>query len=432
RFDRKLRIGIVFEILLESVRESGKRELLAADESDLRMALVGIVRRIKDALERDRWNRLDATDDVNRGVLGGAATADIGRIQRVGLVFVDGARGLALGNFRRVHRLRLHHLATVGIDLVVVERDVISVGGLPGERGGILRDYFFADLAVVRFRRIGSEAGIDFSVYRNSAGARDGSARASCVEGIGGGGVWRDGLAAAGLDLADAVDIGVDGFTSLPVQGCGLATIDIFIRNAEVAGGGRHGDLGAGESGLESRDILELFAALPIDRLLHILGQVHYRFLVGLDFHVTGPNCLALVSDRNVMSAGRQKQVLVPHPVVIHFVNVADEIVRRGSVGENSSAGVTLEQEVAKRTADRATLWIEFHIQWSGLSGLDVDVLGRDLVPVIDDHDRMLASREFYRVASVADCIAIHEDIGLFWGDLDLQLPVLREASRRR
>ncbi len=95
--NREFRIRIVFEILLESVRESGERKLLAADETDLRMPLVGIVGGIEHALERDRGNRLDAADDVNGGRLGGAAAANVRRIQIVGLVFVDGASRLALG-----------------------------------------------------------------------------------------------------------------------------------------------------------------------------------------------------------------------------------------------------------------------------------------------------------------------------------------------
>ena len=63
RFNRELRIGIVIQILLESVSESGKREPPAADQADSRIPLVRTARGIQTLLERDCRNRLDAPDD---------------------------------------------------------------------------------------------------------------------------------------------------------------------------------------------------------------------------------------------------------------------------------------------------------------------------------------------------------------------------------
>src|SRR5580700_3258352 len=116
RFDRKLRIAVVFEILLKPIGQCSEFQLLALYESNLWMLLVRVVGGIKDTLQDDRWYRLNRTGEVNRCCLRRASAADVCRRQRIGPVLVDRASGLTLWNFRDVLRLRLHSLAAVQIN----------------------------------------------------------------------------------------------------------------------------------------------------------------------------------------------------------------------------------------------------------------------------------------------------------------------------
>src|ERR1700726_3564127 len=115
RFDRKLRIAVVFEILLKPIGQCSEFQLLALYESNLWMLLVRIVGGIKDTLQDDRRYWLNRTGEVNRCCLRGASAADVCRRQRIGAVLIDRTSGLPLWNFGGVLRLRFHSLAAVQI-----------------------------------------------------------------------------------------------------------------------------------------------------------------------------------------------------------------------------------------------------------------------------------------------------------------------------
>src|SRR6202034_3056099 len=97
-FNRQLRIRIVLQVLLEAIRESRKRQLLAANEPDLGMLLVWIVRGVEHALQGDRRNRLNRTSNVHTRGLRGLSAADVGGVQSNSLGFVNRAWSSAVWN----------------------------------------------------------------------------------------------------------------------------------------------------------------------------------------------------------------------------------------------------------------------------------------------------------------------------------------------
>ena len=115
------------------------------------------------------------------------------------------------------------------------------------------------------------------------------------------------------------------------------------------------------------------------------------------------------------MCSGRQQQFLFPDPeVVIEFVHVADKISGSLSVRKNRGANVRSgDIDAAPRAGNLVAVWLQCHSEGRGFSGLDVYVLRRNFVPVINHHHRMFSCAQLDRVASVANGAAIHEHVCL-------------------
>src|ERR1700733_4803277 len=129
RFDGKLRIAVIFEILFKAIGQCGELQLLALHESNLWMALIWIVGGIKDALKDDRWYRLNCTGKVNLRCLRRASAADVRCRQGIGTVLVDRASRLPLWNLTDVLRFSLHSLTAVQIHFAErVETDGVGIG----------------------------------------------------------------------------------------------------------------------------------------------------------------------------------------------------------------------------------------------------------------------------------------------------------------
>ena len=166
--------------------------------------------------------------------------------------------GWPFRHLRSVGGFRLHSLRSAGLHIAARESRTLkshgaSVRSVPGERRGILRENFLADLAVFQFCGIGAQAGLHGGVDVDRAGALDAAAGTCGRVVIGGRGVRFNCLVSAGLHGADAADVGIHCIGAGPIQRGSLAAIDVRRRNVEVAGYRSDDHLGAGGSRLESR-----------------------------------------------------------------------------------------------------------------------------------------------------------------------------------
>ena len=120
--------------------------------------------------------------------------------------------------------------------------------------------------------------------------------------------------------------------------------------------------------------------------------------LIRLDVHIAFPDRLAHARHRQMVSAGRQNQILMPDGVVIELIHVANEISRLRAVREHR-ARVTLDDHKAARARDIGSVFLELHVERRGLARLDRHVLRRNLEAVVHHHDRVLTSGQLNRSA---------------------------------
>ena len=97
-----------------------------------------------------------------------------------------------------------------------------------------------------------------------------------------------------------------------------------------------------------------LCPAAPVNGpfLRAVLVQVNHNFLARHHGHVARPDRLSLARYRDVVRADGEQQVLMPNPVVIEVIYVADEISRRRPIREYRRAGISLEFNVSVWTGD--------------------------------------------------------------------------------
>src|SRR5580692_9717905 len=133
-----------------------------------------------------------------------------------------------------------------------------------------------------------------------------------------------------------------------------------------------------------------------------------------------------------MMMSNGENQLLFPNPeIVVHLVDVTDEIGGRRPIREDSGMRpASSEVNAAPRSIHGSAVRFEHDVQISGLARGDLDVLRRNLEAVIHDSHRVLAGREGNGAApALVDGLTINKDISLSGPNRDFQLSILREAG---
>src|SRR5271154_4019708 len=105
-----------------------------------------------------------------------------------------------------------------------------------------------------------------------------------------------------------------------------------------------------------------------------------------------------------MMRSRRQEQFLLPDPeIIIKFVYVAHEIAGGLSIRKNSGAWVcAADVDSAPRTGNFVAVGFQGHSEVGGFARLDVDVLGGNLVSVINHHHGVFSGAHLDTAASFA------------------------------
>ncbi len=85
-----------------------------------------------------------------------------------------------------------------------------------------------------------------------------------------------------------------------------------------------------------------------------------------------------------------------------------------------------MELDAAPRPADVSAVGFELHVERRRLAGVNIDVLRRDLVAIINDGDGVLPGGQRDRLVAVFDGLAVHKNVRLLRRHVNLQLAVLR------
>jgi len=165
---------------------------------------------------------------------------------------------------------------------------------------------------------------------------------------------------------------------------------------------------------------------------LRVLGHIDGGLLVGLHVDVAFPNRLAFFGYGEVMMSDRENQLLLPNPeIIVHFVDMADEILGLGSIGENGGMRPpSAEVDAAPGAVHGTAVSLEDDVQIGRLARGDVHILCRDLEAIVHYSDGVLTGGEWKGAARpFMHRLAVDKNVRLFRRDLNLQLPVLREAG---
>jgi hypothetical protein len=92
-----------------------------------------------------------------------------------------------------------------------------------------------------------------------------------------------------------------------------------------------------------------------------VLVQMDDDFLSGLDRNVAARDRISLVGHGTGPRVNAQ--ALVPNPVHIEFVHMADEICRRRAVREDGSPRIALKFQIGKRSGDFLSTGLKRNIQ---------------------------------------------------------------------
>ena len=140
-------------------------------------------------------------------------------------------------------------------------------------------------------------------------------------------------------------------------------------------------------------------------------------------FTVTGPDqmVLSLFRGGHLIVARLHEQPLVPNKVVVEFIDVADKIRGRRAIEQNRRARVAFEFDIAEGPVHFVAGSLEGDVQVRRLPCRDVHIFRLGSVPVVVDADAVAAGAQLDGLAAVANRFSIHEDVGLFWTDVNFQ-----------
>ena len=105
---------------------------------------------------------------------------------------------------------------------------------------------------------------------------------------------------------------------------------------------------------------------------------------------------------------------------------MADEVFGRLAFEQDCGAPGSLELNASPWPTDLVSVRRQRYFDRGGLPGLDVDVLGREFVAIVNDNHGVLPGGQRDRMVAIVDRLTIHKQISLFRHHMNFQLAVLR------
>jgi hypothetical protein len=238
----------------------------------------------------------------------------------------------------------LDALTAIGRDAAKrLDGDLIRIGRRPIQGRRVLLDNFFADLVEAHFRLAQFERRPRLRVHSDRRSLSGFASRTSCYQFIRRRLCWSHRIIAARRDISNIRDGSVCSIGRLPVQ-CGRLTASgLRLRHRQLRCHWRDRDYRAGDTRFEP------LLRPEIEPWLEVLGfdgamviQIHNHSLAGVHRYRSRPERLPLLSNRHLVAAGLHEQPLVPNPIVIELIDLADEIRRCAAIEQNGRPRVSL------------------------------------------------------------------------------------------
>ena len=194
-----------------------------------------------------------------------------------------------------------------------------------------------------------------------------------------------------------------------------IAAIDLRRRSVELASNLLDRHLGAGCSGLESRHRRHLLPARPIHRRADAFVSIDDDALVGRHINADGPGILVAALNRQLMMARGNQQFLLPTPLVVKFVAVAN-IKYRGILAIQEDGGTvgTFQRNASPRPRNVPGYCLHRNVEDHSFMRLDRYRAGFGLKSVVVQIDFVLTRRETNVVTfRVHDRCAVSVDMSL-------------------
>src|SRR5205807_7795872 len=120
---------------------------------------------------------------------------------------------------------------------------------------------------------------------------------------------------------------------------------------------------------------------------------------------------ISFTCHHNLICTRLHQQPLMPDPVPIKFIDVADERIRCRAIEQDRCAGMAFELNISERARDFFSRRLERHIEAGRFTSANMDGLCFRYVAVVVDTDAVCTGWQIDGLAAVADGLAINEDV---------------------